>query len=78
MPNPRKIAVDIIFAVLKDGAYITSEMDKVRKNPDLTDTDIKFINEITRGVLKNKIFIYNRKLILTLWLFCDILLSERR
>ncbi len=57
MPNPRKIAVDILFSIIKEGSYLNSEMDRVRKNPELTETDIKFINEIIRGVLKHKIFL---------------------
>ena len=58
MPNPRKVATDALFNIQK-GSYINAELDKVRKIDSLTETDIRFISELVKGTVKNKINIDN-------------------
>ncbi len=55
--NPRKAAADILYRVYKNNAYLNVEMNKTRKENSFSDMDLKLINEITHGVIKNKIFL---------------------
>ena len=51
----RKKCADILHSVYGNKAYLSEEMKKLRKNSDFSSADMRFINEITTGVLKNKL-----------------------
>ncbi len=55
MPNAREIALKVIYAVDKDGAYINVELNKRLGEFNLTELDKRFITEICHGVLKHKL-----------------------
>ena len=52
--NPRKLSVDIIYSVTKKHSNLSDELDNVRRQYlTLSELDIRFITEITNGVLRN-------------------------
>lgn len=51
----RKKCADVLYSVYKNQAYLSEELKKVRKTGDFSSADMRFINEITTGVLKNKL-----------------------
>lgn len=52
--NPRKIAVDIIYDVLKNSSSLSEKLANLRENnKDIKSLDLRFIAEITSGVLRN-------------------------
>ncbi len=52
--NPRKLAVDIVYNVLKKCNTLSSELTAIRKRSDeISSLDIRFISEISTGVLRN-------------------------
>lgn len=53
--TPRKACADILHSVYKNKAYLSEELKAVRRRADFSAADMRFINEITTGVLKNKI-----------------------
>ncbi len=54
MLNPRKIAVEILYNILKKKHSYSDEMTDLRKSDlELSNLDIRFISEIVTGVLRN-------------------------
>ncbi|MBQ7900732.1 MAG: 16S rRNA (cytosine(967)-C(5))-methyltransferase RsmB [Clostridia bacterium] len=53
--NPRRAAADILFKVYRSGAYLNEELNNLRTGGRLTDVDMRFVNELTSGVLKHKL-----------------------
>ena len=53
--NARRVAADILFNVYKNNAYLNEELKLLRAKSVLGETDIRFVNELTNGVIKNKL-----------------------
>lgn len=53
--NARKICADALFSVYSRNAYLSEIMAIIRKKYDISSADMRFINELTNGVLKYKI-----------------------
>lgn len=53
--TPRKKCADILCSVYRNKAYLSEEIKKLRKTGEFSTADMRFINEITVGVLKNKL-----------------------
>lgn len=53
--NARRISADILYNVYKNGAYLNEELKALRKSGDFCNNDIRFVNELVMGVLKNKL-----------------------
>ncbi len=53
--NPRRAAADILFKVYKNGAYLNEELNNLRRNRTLSNADMRFVNEVTNGVIKYKL-----------------------
>lgn len=51
----RKKCADVLCNVYRNRAYLSEELKKLRKTCDFSSADMRFINEITTGVLKNKL-----------------------
>ncbi len=52
--SPRKIAVDIIYNILKNGKTLSDELNKLRnEHSDISALDTRFVSEIVNGVLRN-------------------------
>ena len=51
--NTRKTSADVIYNVLKKSHTLSDELSILRKNADISELDIKFISEMTNGVLRN-------------------------
>lgn len=52
--NPRKLAVDIIFKVLKGESSLSDEITSLRTNYDcLKIIDVRFVSELSNGVIRN-------------------------
>lgn len=52
-PNPRKIAVQILYDVLKSKANLSQSLALYRKESQLTNLDIRFVSELTGGTIRN-------------------------
>jgi len=50
--NPRKIAADIVYNVVKKNYTLNTGLEHMRDNADLTSLDIRFISELSSGVLR--------------------------
>jgi len=53
--NARRISADILYNVYKNDAYLNEELKALRKSGDFCNNDIRFVNELVMGVLKNKL-----------------------
>ena len=53
--NARRVVADILYNVYKNGAYLNEEIKSLRVKSNIDDIDFRFVNEITSGVLKNKL-----------------------
>ncbi len=51
--NPRKLAVQIIYDVLKNKSNLSIELSKCRKNYDISNLDMRLVVELSTGVLRN-------------------------
>lgn len=53
--NPRRAAADIIYAVYKNDSYLSEQIKALRAKDIFSNSDIRFISEVTNGVIKNKL-----------------------
>lgn len=53
--NPRRAAADILFKIYKNGAYLNEELNNLRRSGMLSETDMRFVTELTNGVIKYKL-----------------------
>ena len=53
--NARRVSADILYNVYKNGAYLNEELKSVRKIEELSQNDMRFVTELTMGVIKNKL-----------------------
>lgn len=53
--NPRRAAADILFKIYKIGAYLNEELNIMRRSSSLSGTDMRFVTELTSGVIKYKL-----------------------
>ncbi len=51
--NPRKIAVDTVYAVLKNAHPLSDELTKCRMELGLSSLDMRFVSELASGVIRN-------------------------
>jgi len=51
--NPRKIAADVIYNVIKKNYTLNSGIERCRENNELSQLDVRFISEVSSGVLRN-------------------------
>jgi len=51
--NPRKTAIDAVYAVIKEEQPLSDILTRCRKDPGLTSLDIRFVSEIAGGVIRN-------------------------
>ena len=52
-PNPRKIAVQILYDVLKSKVNLSQSLALHRKESQLTNLDIRFVSELAGGTIRN-------------------------
>lgn len=50
--NPRKIAADILYNVIKNNYTLNSGINRIRDNEELSQLDVRFISELVSGVLR--------------------------
>lgn len=55
MPNAREVALKVLYAAHKEGAYINIELNKKMSEIKLSNVDKNLVTEICHGVLKYKI-----------------------
>ena len=53
--TPRKTCADFLHSIYTKGAYSSAELNKIREKYNFSPVDLRFIKEITFGVLKHKI-----------------------
>ena len=51
--NPRKIAVDILYNIIKNKKSLSDEFNNLRTKTDISNLDVRFISEIVNGVMRN-------------------------
>ncbi len=52
-PNPRKIAVQILYDVLKSKTNLSQSLVQCRREYELSNLDMRFISELTGGTTRN-------------------------
>ena len=57
MKNPRKITLEILLKIEKDGAYSNIELNNSLKEAELTGKDAGFCSALVYGVLERKILL---------------------
>jgi len=50
--NPRKIAADILYNVIKNNYTLNAGINRLRDNEELSQLDVRFISELVSGVLR--------------------------
>lgn len=53
--NARKLCADALFSVYKSSSYLSEVLAVIRRKYDISPADMRFVNELTHGVLKYKI-----------------------
>ncbi len=57
MQNPRKLSLNILLNMEKNGSYINIELDNALKESNLSSLDKRFVTELVHGVIKHKIYL---------------------
>lgn len=53
--NARKLSADVICSVYNNNSYLSEVLSSLRRRYELEPIDVRFINELTHGVMKYKI-----------------------
>ena len=53
--NARKLCADVLLSVYNNNSYLSETLSSLRKKYDISPIDMRFINEVTHGVMKYKI-----------------------